>query len=78
MQIDVPLDRPREAERLRTAVYRFSELKAAPPPAVELRHDSGRVSGAVSFWSTEAASEFRGYWRTFQQERLDWSGFRDV
>lgn len=78
MQIDVPLDRPREAERLRTAVYRFSEMKAAPLPAVELRASDGRMLGAVSFWSVEAASEFRGFWRTFQQERLDWSGFRDV
>lgn len=78
MQIDVPLDRPNEAERLRTAVYRFSEMKAAPPPIVELRSADGRVLGAVSFWSTEAASEFRGYWRAFQSERQSWSGFLDV
>jgi hypothetical protein len=78
MQIDVPLDRPNEAERLRTAVYRFSEMKAAAPPLVEVRTDSGRLTGAVAFWSPEAADEFHSYWRTFRSERLSWGGFRDV
>ena len=78
MQIDVPLSGADEAERLRTAVYRFSEMKDAPPPQVEVKRDEGRVLGAVSFWSTEAASEFGAYWRLFRAERLIWGGFRDI
>ena len=78
MQINLLLSRPREAERLRTAVYRFSELKKANPPAVELRADEDRILGAVSFWSPEAAREFQGYWRTFQSERPATGGFLDV
>jgi hypothetical protein len=70
MQIDVPLDRPGEAERLRTAVYRFSEMKAASPPEVDVRVDDGRLS--------EAATEFSGYWRRFRSERQAWSGFLDI
>lgn len=78
MMIDVPLDRPGDAERLRTAVYRFSEMKAAPPPVVEVRRTEGAARGAVAFWSPEAASEFKGYWRSFQAERRHLSGFLDV
>ena len=81
MQIDVPLTRPGEAERLQTAVYRFFEMKrrgAEPAPVVGLTAEDGAVSGRVAFWSPEAADEFRGYWVVFRSEQPAWHGFRDV
>jgi hypothetical protein len=74
MMIDVPLARPDEAERLRTAVYRFSELKRTLAPPVEL----GGGSGRIRFATAEAAAEFDSYWRAFRAEPRSWGGFRDV
>jgi hypothetical protein len=73
MLIDVPLS-PHEAERLRTAVYRFAELKRAVMPAIEV----GPGAGRIRFPSPEAAAEFRSYWRAFRAEPRSWDGFRDV
>lgn len=78
MQLDLPLERPQEAERLRTAVYRFAEMKAHAPPVVAVHQDGARVRGEIRFWSPEAALEFEGYWSAFAAERRSWSGFRDV
>ena len=78
MQIDVILMRGGDAERLRTAVYRFAEMKAWAPPTIEVRADAGRLKGTVAFASPEAADEFRSYWATFRTDRPDWHGFRDV
>ena len=74
MMIDVPLSRPDEAERLRTAVYRFAELKRTAPPAVDVCPQAGRIR----FPTPEAAAEFNSYWRAFRAEPLSWGGFRDV
>ena len=59
MILDLPLTRPDEAERLRTAVYRFSELKRVPPPSVEVSADAGRIA----FDCARQAAEFPNYWR---------------
>jgi hypothetical protein len=74
MIIDLPLARPEEAERLRTAVYRFSELKRVAPPVVEVRANAGRVC----FDSAEQAAEFPNYWRVFRNESRVWGQFLDV
>jgi len=79
MLLDLVLSRKEEAERLRTAVYRFAEMKArGEAPPVEVRAEAGRVTGAVAFWSQEAAREFDGFWRSFRGEPQSWHGFRDV
>ena len=78
MHLDLPLRRGEDAERLRTAVYRFAELKSWAPPPVEVRACAGRLHGLVVFRSEAAADEFRRYWAAFGADRRDWSGFRDV
>jgi len=78
MQLDLLLTRRDEAERLRTAAYRFAELKAADPPRVEVLASAGRLTGQVDFRSGEAAAEFASYWRAFSAEQPGWHGFRDV
>ena len=76
MMIETPLSGPAEAERLRTAVYRFAELKRLPPPPVRLLPDGS--TGAIAFASTELARDFNAYWRAFRSEPRSWGGFRDV
>jgi hypothetical protein len=78
MVIELPLARWDEAERLKTAVYRFAELNRAAAPVVAVRDKAGRPSCAVAFATETAADEFRLYWRRFQAEPLGWGGFRDV
>lgn len=71
MTIEATLANPQETERLRTAAYRFAELKRIAPPAVER-------DGLMRFPTPEQAAEFRAYWRAFRAEPRSWSGFRDV
>ena len=76
MMIETPLTGQSEAERLRTAVYRFAELwRLAPPPVVLA---PGGTSGAVAFPTPELACDFTGYWRAFRSEPRSSGGFRDV
>ena len=74
MITDVPLIHPAEGERLKTAVYRFAELKRSAMPEMDVRPDAGRIH----FPTPEAAAEFRSYWRAFRGEQRSWEGFRDV
>lgn len=71
---------PGEAERLKTAAFRFAELKARSPeaaPPVALSGDSGGPTGRVALWSAEAAAEFRSYWSAFRSEQPRQDGWRD-
>lgn len=77
MHFEAPLQRD-EAERLRTAVYRFAELKSAEPPGVELDGGPEAVRGRVAFWSDEAAREFRSFWASFRRDQPSFEGFRDI
>lgn len=75
MKLNIPVRTSREAERLRTAVYRFFEMKArSPEGAIAV---AGEV-GELALWSDEAATEFKGYWRMFRQEQPSFHGFRDI
>ncbi len=75
MKLDIPLKTSREVERLRTAVYRFFEMKArSPEGSLAVAGDVGELA----LWSDEAAAEFNGYWRVFRQEQPAFHGFRDI
>jgi hypothetical protein len=78
MIVDLPLARWDEAERLKTALYRFAELKRACPPQVALHDRLGRPTGAVDFPSRETAEEFRTYWQAFRAQTRVSGGFLDV
>jgi hypothetical protein len=78
MDLNLPLEKREQAERLRTAVYRFAELKTWSAPPVEVHSRAGRLSGLVVFGTPEAAEEFRRFWETFGADRPQWSGFRDL
>jgi hypothetical protein len=80
VQLSLPLAHAAEAERLRTAIYRFAEGRRDgrdPPPVLMVPDERGWVS-LVEFRSPEEAAEFRGYWARFRAEPFAWAGFRDV
>lgn len=79
MQISVRLDAPSEAERLRTAAYRFAEMgRRLEAPAVRVRQHEGGLVSDIVFSSPDAAAGFEAYWQVFRTEQRSWSGFRDV
>ena len=78
MRISLTLDRPLDAERLKTAVLRFAEMRRGDAPAVSLAPSGERLVSEIHFASAEAAAEFEAYWRVFRAERRSFQGLGDA
>jgi hypothetical protein len=73
------LDGARQAERLRTALYRFHEARNfAPPPTPMIVTVEGSVLIGVAELGGEAqAEDFRRFWDTFRTEPYAVRGLGD-
>ena len=78
MRISVTLEQPRDAERLKTAVLRFAEMRCGESPAVSVLRIGDRVISEIDFKSPDAAAEFEAYWRIFRAERRSFQGLGEA
>ena len=80
MQIRVRLADAAEAERLKTALYRFREVRNAgadpAPPVAMIAEPAGLVS-VVDLGSEDAAEAFRRFWSCFRAEAFVSRGLQD-
>ncbi len=80
MEIRVRLAAAAEAERLKTALYRFHEVRnftGDPAPAIQLLADPAGLVSVVQVGDEAVADEFRRFWAGFRAESFSQRGLRD-
>lgn len=80
MEIRVRLGGAAEAERLKTALYRFQEVRNFGPcqtPRVRVVAEPAGLISLVDLGSEAAAEDFRRFWAGFRAEPFVNRGFQD-
>jgi hypothetical protein len=79
LQIRVRLDGMGQAERLRTALYRFHEARnfAAPPELRIVASEGSALIGVADLGGAEQAEAFRRFWDGFRVEPFAVRGLSD-